>query len=266
MIKFLLIVLLLLCLLVYFAIKNQERLLFFPQKLAESHVFSFPKSFEEIRLATPDDNSLLSAVLFSADTPVTNGVILYFHGNGGDIQGWGQTAELYTKAGYKILYYDYRGYGKSTGSIQSQQQLFQDGQLFYDYLKSNYSEDQIILMGTSMGTGIATQLAINNEPKALVLHAPFSSLEELIKEKVPFMPNQFIHYRFRNDLVFPKLNCAIALFHGQRDQLIPHQHSERLYELNSDSELHILPGVGHNNFLCCTGISNKNSRILTGPG
>ena len=248
MIKFILVALFLIVLVSYLAYRFQENLLFFPHRLSPNYSFTFNHPFEEIKIDTKDERAVLNALLFSTKSVTSKGVIQYFHGNGGNIQGWGQTSTLYTNAGYDVLYYDYRGYGKSTGQIESEKQLIADGQLVYDYLKSKYNESEIILMGTSMGTGIAAQIAKNNNPSTLILHAPFYSLEDLIKEKMPVVPKKILKYTFRNDLILPQLNCDVLLVHGEHDHLIPPAHSRRLAALNGNSSLQIIPKVGHNNF------------------
>ena len=93
--------------------------------------------------------------------------MFFLHGNGGAIHDWGQGAELYTANDYDVFYLDYRGYGKSDGKIMSENQLIADAQIAYNYLKERYLEKGIIVSGTSMGTGIAVQIAAQNKPQKL---------------------------------------------------------------------------------------------------
>lgn len=147
----------------------QERLIFFPQKLDKNYQFSFNQMFEEINVNT-EDGILLNGLLFRADS--SKGLIFYLHGNAGSISSWGNVAETYTDLNYDVFMLDYRGYGKSEGSISSQKQFYQDIQTVYNELKKKYSEEDIIVLGYSIGTGLASKIASSNNPKLLVLQAP----------------------------------------------------------------------------------------------
>src|SRR5215475_2574431 len=138
----------------------QEKFIFFPQKLDKNFQFSFNnQKFEEKNIHTPD-NVLLNGLLFKADS--SKGVIFYLHGNAGSIESWGWVASAYTDLNYDVFLVDYRGYGKSEGSISSERQVFADMQLMYDELKKTYSEDKIIVLGYSIGTGLAAKIAADN--------------------------------------------------------------------------------------------------------
>ena len=90
----------------------QEKLLFHPVVLDQKHKFSFSNEFEEVYIPVEDDVKL-HGILFKAKN--SKGLVLYLHGNGGCVDGWGHSAELYNEAGYDIFMLDYRGYGKSNG-------------------------------------------------------------------------------------------------------------------------------------------------------
>ncbi|MDN3670456.1 alpha/beta fold hydrolase [Echinicola jeungdonensis] len=222
----------------------QEKLLFFPTKLSKSYVYNFDEAFEEIFLVT-NDGYKLNAVLFKSEISI--GVVLFLHGNGGAINGWGKGAELYTKNGYDVLYLDYRGYGKSEGEINSEKQLINDAQIAYDYLKNHYDEYDIIISGTSLGSGIASKLASNNNPKKLILNSPFSSLVKLIQEKVIFVPRRIIKYKLETEKYLEKIDCPIIIFHGDNDRVVPVNHSLYLKEKFPKINLYVLKGFEHNN-------------------
>ena len=135
---------------------TQEKYLFGPKKLAADHSFSFDDPFEE-RFITMKDGTRLNGLLFRTEDP--KGVILYLHGSKNALDFWGYTASLYTKLGYDIFYFDYRGFGKSEGAIKSLEQLYGDVQTVYDEIKAKYGEDKITLIGFSLGTGLAAYLA-----------------------------------------------------------------------------------------------------------
>ncbi len=163
----------------------QEKLIFFPQKLDENYQFNFDQNFEEINIKT-DDGFFLNGILFKANN--SKGLIYYLHGNAGSLSTWGYVAKTYTDMNYDVFILDYRGYGKSEGKIISQEQLFRDSQFVYDELKKMYNEEQIFVLGYSIGTGMASKVASSNNPKRLILQAPFYSLTDLIQNIYPFIP------------------------------------------------------------------------------
>lgn len=246
----------LICLLLYFI---QERLLFFPEKLSENYQFNFEGNYEEINLKT-DDNISLNCLLFKAQE--SKGVILFLHGNGGSLKRWGKGAELYTQNNYDVFYVDYRGYGKSEGYVKSEKQLISDGQICYDFLKEKYPEDKIILSGTSMGTGIATQLAATNKPKMLLLNAPYYALQSIILEKTRVLPTFIIRYKLKSHQYLDKIACPIITFHGNKDKTIPHKHSLRLQTVKSSIKVNIIDDYGHNDLQGSKEFMQKMREIL----
>jgi len=237
----------------------QERLIFQSTKLPSNFEFSFEEDFEEINLTT-EDGTILNSLLFSSKEK--KGVVLVSHGTAGALHTWSVRASIFLKNGYDVLYYDYRGYGKSEGEIKSEKQLIQDAQLFYDYLKEKYGEGHVLVYGNSIGTGIATQLAEKNKPKHLILQSPYSSLSQLIRGKLPFVPSFIIKYPFQNHKIITSINCPITIFHGTLDYTIPTSHSEKLKSANPKIDLHILDYYGHNDLRFSKEYISEMKRIL----
>jgi pimeloyl-ACP methyl ester carboxylesterase len=222
----------------------QEGLLFFPQKLPKTYSFSFDEPFEEMEILTESD-VLLHGLLFQTEN--TKGLIFYLHGNAGALDSWGEVAPTYTSLGYDVFLLDYPGYGKSEGKISSQAQLFKAVQDAYNEVKKRYQEDQIIVLGYSIGTGLAAYLAANNHPKKLILQAPYYSLVNLIRRKVPIIPSFLIRYPLETHRYLKDCTMPVVLFHGAKDSLIPVEHSERLQmEFKKGDTLIILPNQEHN--------------------
>jgi uncharacterized protein len=229
------------CVLVYLI---QERLIFFPEKLAKGYSFQFEQPFEEINIKT-DDQKLLNGVLFHADS--SKGLIFYLHGNAGSIRTWGEVASIYTDLHYDVFMLDYRGYGKSEGSIRSQNQLYQDLQTAYDEMKKRYSEDKIVILGFSIGTGMATKLASTNNPKLLILEAPYYSLTDLMRRHYPVLPTFILKYKLETNKYIRNCKMPIVLIHGTQDEIIYYQSSVKLKELIKESgNLITLHGQRHN--------------------
>lgn len=233
----------LLCGFLYFF---QEKLLFFPTKTPKDYHYHFAENFEELDFEA-DKNISLNALLFKTQKQVRKGVVLFLHGNGGAIEGWGEGAWLYIQNAYDVLYLDYRGYGKSGGEISSENQLVKDAQIAYDYLKEGYGEEQVVVSGTSMGTGIAVRIAAQNKPMKLLLNAPYWSLQSLALEKVKVVPSFLMKYKFQTYKYLQQVKCSIVILHGSQDEVIPPEHSLRLEKAFPHIEVHIVDGFGHNN-------------------
>jgi alpha-beta hydrolase superfamily lysophospholipase len=227
------------CTLLYFF---QEKLIFFPNKLASDYTFSF-QHIEDINHDVGNGVSI-NTVLFTSKEK--KGVVFFLHGNAGAIDGWGQGAHTYVDNGYDVLYMDYRGYGKSSGRIESERQLISDAQVVYEFLKTRYPENNIIVSGTSIGSGIAAIMAALNHPKGLVLSSPYFSLKSLVKEKVPIAPGFIIKYPLETCKYLAMVKCPILIFHGDHDEVIPVKHALDLKNKYPNVQLNILEGFTHN--------------------
>jgi len=239
------------CVLLYFI---QEKLIFFPEKLEQGYKFGFNQNFEELNFKTKD-NVLLHGILFKADT--SRGLIFYLHGNAGSLKSWGEVASTYTDLNYDLFMLDYRGYGKSEGAISSEDQLYNDIQIVYDNLKTKYKEGEIIILGYSIGTGLASKLASANQAKLLILQAPYYSLIDLMKRNYPIIPTFILKYKFETNKYIKECNMPIVIFHGSKDEIIDYNSSINLKDLFKQSDTLItLNGQEHN------GMSN-NPEYLT---
>lgn len=224
----------------------QERLIFFPQKMPLNHTYDFCQNFEEFYL-TAQDGARLNAVHVKQDS--TRGVVLYFHGNSGNISHLNHVANLLEQKGYDAILVDYRTYGKSTGEL-SEEALKKDAQLFYNHALTQYDEDEIVLYGRSFGTGIASGLAAANQPRMLILESPFYSAVSLGKHRFPILPVGWLsNFRFPSNEYLKEVNCPIYIFHGTEDVVIPYKFAEKLYnEIPEDTKkmLYTVEGAGHN--------------------
>ncbi|HTE26619.1 alpha/beta hydrolase [Flavitalea sp.] len=245
-------------LLLYFI---QERLIFFPQKLPENHQFNFNNNFGEITVTTPD-NKKLNAVLFKADS-AAKGVIFYLHGNAGSVESWGELAGFYNKLHYDVMMPDYRGYGKSEGSINSQKQFFDDVAVLYSLLKKKYSEDKIVVLGYSIGTGAASHIASTNHPVLLILQAPYYTLTDLVKNIYPVVPSFLLKYKFETAEYIKKCTMPIVIFHGDQDEVIYYGSSLKLKDhLKPSDTLITLKNQSHNGITENPEYQENMKRIL----
>lgn len=226
----------------------QEKILFLPTVLEQDYVYQFSEPFEEVFLKTQDD-AVINAIHFKTANP--KDVILYFHGNAGDLSRWGLIAEYFVKQQYDVLIMDYRTYGKSTG-VMSEQALYDDAQLCYDYLLKFYSEEQITLYGRSLGTGIATDVASHNQPKRLILETPYYSMLDVAKHRFPMFPlKHLLKYKLPTFEFMKDVKCPVAIFHGTDDSVVPFESGRKLFDtLPENQGIFIqIEGGNHNNLI-----------------
>lgn len=224
----------------------QEKLIFLPSKLPANYSYSFDEPFEEFNL-TSNDGAKLNALHFKREDPI--GVILYFHGNAGDLSRWGEVAQYFVKLNYDVVIMDYRTYGKSTGSL-SERALLSDAQLFYQYVATLYKEEDIIVYGRSLGTALASYLVSEHSPSLLVLETPFYSLLDVAQDRFPILPmNSLLKYQFKSYEYLKSARCPIVILHGDQDRVVAIQSSEKLYRSleGKDAEYVIIEGGEHNN-------------------
>lgn len=246
---------LLICLLLYFF---QEKMIYFPQRLSKDFTFEFKENFEE-QFVEMEDGVLLHSLLFTAEN--SKGVIFYLHGNAGSLMDWGGVAEIFTLLDYDVFIPDYRGYGKSDGAIKNEAQMHGDMSKLYQHLVQVYPEKEIVILGHSIGSGMAAKLAAANNPKLLILQAPFYSIPHLAGNTFPLnlFPGFLIKYKFETGKYVQETNVPVVVLHGDKDEIINYGSSLKLQEnFKPGDTLITLEGYGHNNFI---GTQKYNSEI-----
>ncbi len=207
----------------------QEKMLFLPTVLVQDYEYQFSYPFEELFFNT-DHETVINAIHFKVENP--KGVILYLHGNAGDLSRWGLVTEYFVEKQYDVLVMDYRTFGKSTGKL-SEQALYDDAQYCYDYLKGRYNDSDITIYGRSLGTGIAAYIASKNTPKQLVLETPYYSILDVAQSRFPMFPvKQLLKYKLPSNQYIKQVNCPITIFHGTADVVVPFASAEKLFDLS----------------------------------
>ncbi|NEU07332.1 alpha/beta hydrolase [Flavihumibacter sp. R14] len=224
-------------------VEEIDQIIFSPSALSRDYKFDFPGTFEE-RSITMKDGIVLNGVLFRAKA--SKGLVFYLHGSSGALNGWGKTAPNYTRLGYDIFILDYRGYGKSGGKLENEQQFYDDLQYAYDDLKADYPENKTIILGYSIGTGPAAQLAARNHPSKLILLAPYYSMEDFLPRLVPGIDVNLIRYKFKTYEFVQHVKAPVIIFHGEEDKVVYPGSSEKLKGFfKANDQLHSLKGVDH---------------------
>lgn len=222
---------------------NQERLIFRGTRLPADYRFDFAQRFEEIRVPVP--GGWLDALHFTQPHP--RGLVFFIHGNAGNLATWTTDVDFYRSIDYDLFIFDFRGYGKSAGRIESEEQLFADVRAAWDAIAPRYRDTPVVIFGRSLGTPLAVRLARDVHPQLLVLVTPFTSLAAISRRAYPFAPVWLLKYPLRTDAVIGAVDSPILLVHGTDDAIIPLANSERLRALaRSPAEMLVITGAGHN--------------------
>jgi pimeloyl-ACP methyl ester carboxylesterase len=212
----------------------------------QQYTVAFEQDYTEVYLSSGQER--IHGLYFEPTHQTPKGVVLYLHGNRGHLGRWGKNHQAFTELGYAVLLIDYRGYGKSSGQ-PSEQGLYEDGKAALDWLQQRYSNEDIILYGRSLGSGVAAYLSTLQAVKLLILETPYDQMPHVIQRQVPFpMPKAIFRHTFPNDQWLAQTRCPAYVLAGSRDKLIPLKLSLRLKPLlPSPAHFITIEGAGHRN-------------------
>ena len=202
--------------------------------------------YEEVSIKT-GDNLLLSAWYFPANNP--SHLIMYCHGNAGDIRDWTHAMPPFLEMGCSVLLFDYRGYGKSQGK-PSESGLYLDGESVWGWVEEKAEEEGItaVILGKSLGSAVAIHVATQTPPAALILDSAFTSMREITMTVTPWLPDAMLPELYESLNVVPKLTCPTLVIHGRNDTLVPLAHGQALFDtMTCPKTMRIIDGADHNN-------------------
>jgi uncharacterized protein len=223
----------------------QEKLFFHPVPLPANHDFAFVPPVAEFWLPVPQGR--LNGLWFKASGPA-KGLVLYCHGNAGNLARWGHMAAPLVAQGYDVAVWDYPGFGKSTGPL-SQAHLLAHADTLYQWARRHYPPQRITLFGRSLGTGLATYLAAHHPARRLILETPYHSLTDLAAHYVPYVPYPWLlRYHLPSNEWLPRVACPVTIFHGTADEVVPYASGQKLATVAPPAHRFVtIPGGQHNN-------------------
>ena len=153
---------------------------------------------------------------------------------------------------------EYPGYGVYEG-ISNEQQILEDALKSFDYIqnKEGYLANQIIVFGRSLGSGPATFVAAERNPGALILMSPFATIKGLILSYLGIfkgLASHFINESFNNEEMISKVKCPTLLLHGEMDNVIPIENSNKLIKKKGDISYNFSKTMTHNDFVFTSDI------------
>ena len=239
----------------------QDYVILHPVKLQKDHVYQFREPFKEVNLPY-DAKTNINIIQFTADS-IPKGVVLYFHGNKGNIQRYRRFVPNFTRHGYEVWMIDFPGFGKSTGTF-SEEMAYKWSLVMYNLARKRFGTDSIIIYGKSLGTGLASQLASIRDSKYLVLETPYYSMTSLAKNWFWMYPlGQMLHYKFPTNQYLQKVTAPVIIFHGTDDDIIPYDNAIQLKsELKKGDEFITIEGGDHRNLNRYPAMQNKLESLL----
>lgn len=203
--------------------------------------------FEEKKLTTADRIKILAWYKAPQDGEK---IILYFHGNAGNISGRSARLEKFSQSGFGVLAISYRGYFGSQGK-PSEKGLIRDGEAAFKFLlDQGYLPKDIILYGESLGSGVAVQLAARFDVAAVILESPFSSATSVAQGRYWFMPvGLLLKDKFNSIKFAPQISSPTLVLHGTADGVVPFNEGKKLFDLIGSPKRFIeVQGAGHLDF------------------
>ncbi|MBL4589053.1 MAG: alpha/beta hydrolase [Alphaproteobacteria bacterium] len=227
---------------------NQRSMLYYPDKSQPNPVAMGVNNVEIARVQTEDGLTLEGWYFAPSDSKKP--VIVLFHGNAGNFAHRGYKASYYMNEGYGVLLAEYRGYGGNPGT-PTEQGLYKDARAYLDWLKTknNMADENIVIYGESIGTGVAVQMATEYNVKAVILEAAYSSTVDIAKNIYGFLPIKLLMKdQFLSVENIYNVHAPLLLVHGDKDITIPIALSRKLFDAANEPKTFInIPDAGHNN-------------------
>lgn len=202
---------------------------------------------DAVTLQTSDD---LDITAWYAPPSHNEPVMLYFHGNAGNLGDRSEKLHFFLEKGFGVLAVSWRGYGNSEGS-PSETGLYNDARAALKWLaEKGYKPNDIFIYGESLGSGVAVQMATEFKAKAIILEAPYTSISDRAAQLYPYIPVKLLlKDHFDSISKIKNVEVPVMIFHGYRDTVMPISHSRKiLAAANNPKEARFFDNVGHTDF------------------
>ncbi|MEN8165574.1 MAG: alpha/beta hydrolase [Acidobacteriota bacterium] len=187
--------------------------------------------------------------------PAARKVVLFFHGNAGNLSGRTELMVRLSGLGVEVLIIDYRGYGHSEGRV-SEVGVYRDARAAWDFLNVEHgvAANRIVVFGKSLGGAVAIDLATNVEPAGLIVQSSFTSVPAMAARHYPFVPAFALHTKMDSLSKISSIDCPKLLIHSTHDEIVPFEMGRRLFEAAGPPKtFYEVVGAGHNQMLAAGG-------------
>lgn len=200
---------------------------------------------QEVELKTPDG---LRVYAWYSPPPEGRPTVAIFHGNGGSLRSQRYRLKYFKDANMGVLVLGYRGYAGSDGA-PSEEGLYTDARTALDWLNAQgIGDGRIVLYGESLGSGIATKMAVEREFAAVVLESPYTSTVDVAASRFPFAPVSWLMKdRFESLARIKQVHEPLLVMHGEADEVISQEFGRRLFDAANEPKEGYWPKMaGHN--------------------
>jgi hypothetical protein len=223
----------------------ERNFIFFPEKVHSFTPGEWGLDAEDVFFQTADGVKLHA---WHIRGPQNAPLILWFHGNAGNISDRVENAKLLVDRDLSLFMPDYRGYGKSEG-VPSEKGIYLDGEAAYDYLVSqaNVAPGGLIIFGRSLGACVAVSLAAKNPCAGVILESGFTNMADMAGAHSVIPGMGAFSRKFDSLGKIAKVAAPILFFHGDQDEIVPYALGRKLFEAaRSEKEFYTIAGAHHN--------------------
>jgi len=213
-----------------FLFVSQAHYVYYPERVLSSSPSNIGLDFESVSFETTD-RVKLSGWFIPSDS--ARGVILFCHGNAGNIGHRLESIQIFHRLRLDILIFDYRGYGQSEGT-PSEHGTYRDAEAAWHYLieERQVNPNEIAVFGRSLGGAVASWLAQSQTPGALILESTFTSLPDIATTLYPYVPVRLLlRFKYNTAEYLARINCPVLIIHSRDDEIMPFSHGWRLFEI-----------------------------------
>lgn len=207
--------------------------------------FPYPQPLQHSPLVAPRDSAAGVGPTAAPDAPVAS--LLFCHGNAGNVSHRLENVFLLLQAGFQVLLFDYRGYGRSTGQ-PSEAGLYRDASAAWDHLlmRDDTRAAPRIIFGRSLGGAVALDLATRTRADGLILESTFTSIRTLAR-LLFHLPLPALPVKYDSLSKIGGLTTPLLMIHGEEDELIPVDDGRALFDAAPEPKAwYPIPGAGHN--------------------
>jgi hypothetical protein len=224
----------------------QPSMVFFPSRDLTATPDQWDLAYEDVTIDTADGLKLHG---WFVPHERSSEVLLFLHGNGGNIAHRGESLRIFQRLGINVLIIDYRGYGQSEGT-PSENGFYEDARSAWRYLTETkgYRAGQIVIFGRSIGGAVAANLITEQQPAKVILESTFSSARDMAGSLMPVL-SKIVILRYNFDAIshIGQLQTPLLVLHSPDDEIIPFRLGEKLYDAADGPKQFVKLKGDHNN-------------------
>ena len=236
---------------------SQSHYIYYPVHALSTDPGSIGLNFESVSFETTDRVKLSGWFIPGENA---RGVILFCHGNAGNISHRLESIQIFHQLGLDIFIFDYRGYGQSEGK-PTEPGTYQDAEAAWRYLteERQVNPNKVIVFGRSLGGAVASWLAQRHTPGALIVESTFTSLPDIAASVYPYLPVRLLlRFKYNTAEYLGRINCPVLIVHSRNDEIMPFSHGQRLFEIAKEPKKFLEITGTHNEGFITSGKSYED--------